>query len=94
MSQIAARQRLYRRNRQSLVHGFDPVLTAVVGLLLFIGTLLVWAATTTRMPTDMANSNWEVPKRDWGRVWAITQTLASEIRSPTNHCTLARLTRQ
>ena len=45
MSQIAARQRLYRRNRQSLLHGFDPVLTAVVGLLLFIGTLLVWAAT-------------------------------------------------
>ena len=45
MSQINARQRLYRRNRQSLVHGFDPVLTAVVGLLLFIGTLLVWAAT-------------------------------------------------
>lgn len=45
MSQIHARQRLYRRNRQSLVHGFDPVLTAVVGLLLFIGTLLVWAAT-------------------------------------------------
>ena len=45
MSQISARQRLYRRNRQSLVKGFDPVLTAVVGLLLFIGTLLVWAAT-------------------------------------------------
>lgn len=45
MSQINARQRLYRRNRQSIVHGFDPVLTAVVGLLLFIGTLLVWAAT-------------------------------------------------
>ena len=45
MSQIHARQRLYRRNRQSLLHGFDPVLTAVVGLLLFIGTLLVWAAT-------------------------------------------------
>ena len=45
MSQIHSRQRLYRRNRQSLVHGFDPVLTAVVGLLLFIGTLLVWAAT-------------------------------------------------
>ena len=45
MSQINARQRLYRRNRQSLVHGFDPVLTAVVGLLLFVGTLLVWAAT-------------------------------------------------
>lgn len=45
MSQIAARQRLYRRNRQSLVHGFDPVLTTVVSLLLIIGTLLVWAAT-------------------------------------------------
>jgi rod shape determining protein RodA len=45
VSQISARQRLYRRNRQSLFHGFDPVLTAVVGLLLFIGTLLVWAAT-------------------------------------------------
>jgi rod shape determining protein RodA len=45
VSQIAARQRLHRRNRQSLLHGFDPVLTAVVGLLLFIGTLLVWAAT-------------------------------------------------
>jgi len=45
LSQIHARQRLYRRSRQSLVHGFDPVLTAVVGLLLFIGTLLVWAAT-------------------------------------------------
>ena len=45
MSQIHARQRLYRRSRQSLVHGFDPVLTAVVGLLLFTGTLLVWAAT-------------------------------------------------
>jgi len=45
VSQIHARQRLYRRSRQSLVHGFDPVLTAVVGLLLFTGTLLVWAAT-------------------------------------------------
>jgi rod shape determining protein RodA len=45
VSQIQARQRLYRRSRQSLVHGFDPVLTAVVGLLLFVGTLLVWAAT-------------------------------------------------
>jgi len=45
VSQINARQRLYKRNRQSLVHGFDPVLTAVVGLLLFLGTLLVWAAT-------------------------------------------------
>ncbi len=45
MSQIHARQRLYRRSRQSIVHGFDPVLTAVVGLLLFVGTLLVWAAT-------------------------------------------------
>jgi rod shape determining protein RodA len=45
VSQIQARQRLYRRNRQSLVQGFDPVLTAVVGLLLVVGTLLVWAAT-------------------------------------------------
>ena len=45
MSQIHARQRLYRRTRQSIVHGFDPVLTAVVGLLLFVGTLRVWAAT-------------------------------------------------
>jgi len=45
VSQIHARQRLYRRNRQSLVHGFDPVLTTVVGFLLVIGTLLVWAAT-------------------------------------------------
>jgi rod shape determining protein RodA len=45
VSSIQARQRLYRRERQSLLHGFDPVLTAVVGLLLFIGTLLVWAAT-------------------------------------------------
>jgi len=45
VSQIHARQRLYRRSRQSLFHGFDPVLTAVVGLLLFVGTLLVWAAT-------------------------------------------------
>ena len=45
MSQIQARQRLYRRSRQSLVQGFDPVLTAVVGLLLVLGTLLVWAAT-------------------------------------------------
>ena len=45
MSQISARQNLYRRDRRSLFHGFDPVLTVVVGLLLFLGTLLVWAAT-------------------------------------------------
>jgi rod shape determining protein RodA len=45
MSQISARQRLYRRNRSSIFHGFDPVLTFAVGLLLFIGTLLVYAAT-------------------------------------------------
>ena len=45
MSQISARQNLYRKNRRSLLHGFDPVLTIVVGLLLFLGTLLVWAAT-------------------------------------------------
>ena len=45
MSQIQARQRLYRRSRQSFVQGWDPVLTVVVGLLLIIGTLLVWSAT-------------------------------------------------
>ncbi len=45
MSEIAARQRLYRRTRNSIFHGFDPILTAAVGLLLFIGTLLVYAAT-------------------------------------------------
>jgi rod shape determining protein RodA len=45
MSQISARQNLYRKDRRSLFHGFDPVLTVVVGLLLFLGTLLVWAAT-------------------------------------------------
>jgi rod shape determining protein RodA len=45
MSQITARQNLYRKDRRSLFHGFDPVLTIVVGLLLFLGTLLVWAAT-------------------------------------------------
>ena len=45
MSQISARQRLYRRSRSSIFHGFDPVLTAAVGLLLLIGTLLVYAAT-------------------------------------------------
>jgi rod shape determining protein RodA len=45
MSKISARQNLYRKDRRSLFHGFDPVLTVVVGLLLFLGTLLVWAAT-------------------------------------------------
>lgn len=45
MSQISARQRLYRRSRSSIFHGFDPVLTAAVGLLLVMGTLLVYAAT-------------------------------------------------
>jgi rod shape determining protein RodA len=45
MSEIAARARLYRRTRTSIFHGFDPILTAAVGLLLFIGTLLVYAAT-------------------------------------------------
>jgi len=45
MSQISARQRLYRRSRSSIFHGFDPVLTAAVGLLLLIGTILVYAAT-------------------------------------------------
>lgn len=45
MSQISARQRLYRRSRSSIFHGFDPVLTAAVALLLIMGTLLVYAAT-------------------------------------------------
>ena len=45
MSQIQARQRLYRRSRSSVFHGFDPVLTIAVSLLLVIGTLLVYAAT-------------------------------------------------
>jgi rod shape determining protein RodA len=45
MSQIAARQRLYRRSRLSIFHGFDPVLTVAVSLLLIMGTLLVYAAT-------------------------------------------------
>ena len=45
MSQISARQRLYRRSRSSVFHGFDPVLTIAVALLLIIGTLLVYAAT-------------------------------------------------
>ncbi|CAB4713536.1 unannotated protein [freshwater metagenome] len=45
MSQINARQRLYRRSRSSIFHGFDPVLTGAVALLLIIGTLLVYAAT-------------------------------------------------
>jgi rod shape determining protein RodA len=45
VSQISARQNLYRKDRRSLFHGFDPVLTIVDGLLLFLGTLLVWAAT-------------------------------------------------
>lgn len=45
MSQIHARQRLYRRSRSSIFHGFDPILSAAVALLLVIGTLLVYAAT-------------------------------------------------
>ncbi len=45
MSQISARQRLYRRSRSSIFHGFDPVLTAAVAALLVMGTLLVYAAT-------------------------------------------------
>lgn len=45
MSLINARQRLYRRDRPSIVHGYDPILTGAVGLLLIIGTLLVYAAT-------------------------------------------------
>lgn len=45
MSQIFARQRLYRRSQSSIFRGFDPVLTAAVALLLVMGTLLVYAAT-------------------------------------------------
>ncbi len=45
MSQIYARQRLYRRKRSSIFEGFDAVLTAALALLLIIGTLLVYAAT-------------------------------------------------
>ena len=45
MSQISARQRLYRRSRSSIFHGFDPVLTTAVALLLVMGTVLVYAAT-------------------------------------------------
>jgi rod shape determining protein RodA len=45
VSQISARQNLYRKGHRPLLHGFDPILTIVVGLLLFLGTLLVWAAT-------------------------------------------------
>jgi len=45
MSEISARQRLYRRSRSSIFHGSDPVLTGAVALLLVIGTLLVYAAT-------------------------------------------------
>ncbi len=45
MSLINARQRLYRRDRRSILRGFDPVLTGAVALLLIMGTLLVYAAT-------------------------------------------------
>lgn len=45
MSEISARARLHRRSRSSIFHGSDPVLTGAVGLLLIIGTLLVYAAT-------------------------------------------------
>lgn len=45
MSQIQARQRLYRRSRSSVFHGFDLILTIAVAFLLIIGTLLVYAAT-------------------------------------------------
>ncbi len=45
MSQIYARERLYRRSRPSIFEGFDAVLTAAISILLIIGTLLVYAAT-------------------------------------------------
>lgn len=35
----------HRRKRSSAMHGFDPILTGAVALLLLLGTLLVYAAT-------------------------------------------------
>lgn len=45
MSSLLARNPYRRARRQSTFAGFDPVLTVAVGILLFIGTLLVYAAT-------------------------------------------------
>ncbi len=45
MSLISQRQGFRRTRSTQLFRGFDPILTVGVGLLLFIGTLLVYAAT-------------------------------------------------
>ena len=45
MSMINQRQGFRRTRMTHTVWGFDPILTVAVGLLLFIGTLLVYAAT-------------------------------------------------
>jgi rod shape determining protein RodA len=45
MSLLSSRPNYRRNNRKSLTEGFDPVLTISVGLLLFFGTILVYAAT-------------------------------------------------
>jgi rod shape determining protein RodA len=45
MSGLYARSPYRRARKQSLFAGFDPILTAAVGLLLLIGTALVYAAT-------------------------------------------------
>ena len=45
MSSLQYRNPYRRARRQSAFAGFDPVLTVAVGILLFIGTLLVYAAT-------------------------------------------------
>jgi rod shape determining protein RodA len=45
MSTFLNRNPYRRAHRRSLFAGFDPILTAAVGALLVIGTLLVYAAT-------------------------------------------------
>jgi len=45
VSLISQRQGFRRTRSTQLFRGFDPILTVAVGLLLFIGTLLVYAAT-------------------------------------------------
>ena len=45
MSSINYRNPYRRARKQSVFNGFDPVLTVAVAILLFIGTLLVYAAT-------------------------------------------------
>ena len=45
MTSVNYRNPYRRARKQSIFTGFDPVLTAAVAILLFIGTLLVYAAT-------------------------------------------------